>query len=247
MKSYLFVSDTHVPHHDPAAWSIVLQVAKRERPDRIVHLGDFGDWSAFSSHGREKPDLDHADTEAAEQRERLGELRGAAGDKAEIYYLRGNHESRPRRWLLAHAPQLVTSYEIPEILELRSLGIKYVPEGAIRFGKLFALHGDQFLRGWGAVYHAAKACREYGHAIYGHTHKPQVHTAETMESGIRTAYGLGCTCRLKPNFTGGPSAANGWAHEIALGWIGRGDPVINPIPIRNGRAIVHGREYKARK
>lgn len=246
--SALFFSDTHVPHHDPAVWRVIRDVVKREQPDLIVHLGDFGDWGTFSSHGREKVNLDQAEEEAAIQRDLLGELRGAAGDRARIVYLKGNHEDRARRWLLQHAPQLVRSFEIPRILHLDDLGIEWEPTGARRFGKLFALHGDQFLRGFGAKYHAAKAADQYGFAIYGHTHKPQTHTAETFDRGLRTAWGLGCTCRLKPGFTGGPAGVNGWAHEFALGWLTRnGAPAIFPVPVRDGEANVFGRVYRGGK
>ena len=44
VERILFVPDTHVPFHDPIAWGVMMQAAKRLKPHRVVVLGDFLDF-----------------------------------------------------------------------------------------------------------------------------------------------------------------------------------------------------------
>ncbi len=191
-------SDVHVPQHDGPAVESLLEFIGAWQPDDVVIAGDFLELESCSAHGgvASPPSLVE---EIDAGRQVLGALRAIAPD-AKMTYLEGNHETRLARSVVARHPQLDGALTVPEQLGLADLDIAWLPEGKpLRLGNLNVIHGW-----WAPQYHAAKHLRETRASVmYGHTHRPQMHTFGTLTEGILQAYGLPCLRTLDPDWQKG--------------------------------------------
>jgi predicted phosphodiesterase len=245
--TFAAISDVHVPNQDPATWEIFLQVVEREHPSLIVVNGDFGEWAAFSQHGRDGLDRDSAEDEAHAQRKELARLRAKA-PKARIIYTEGNHETRPYRWCLRFADQLAASFKIPNVLRLKELGIQYVDEDTkLQIGGLRILHGHQHLGMNPSKHHAARMVHRYGTVLYGHTHRPQMMAEEVDGGPLRIAYGGPSACKPRPNYTGGRQGVNDWGRGFVMGELSdRHSPAVSIVHVLSDRAYWAGRWWGRR-
>ena len=53
VKKALIIPDCHIPYEDKRAYDLMLEVAKDVDPDEIVILGDYADFYAVNSHGKD--------------------------------------------------------------------------------------------------------------------------------------------------------------------------------------------------
>jgi len=53
LKCCLLIPDSHVPYHDIKAYNLMLEVAKDVGVNEIYILGDYADFYAVSSHGKD--------------------------------------------------------------------------------------------------------------------------------------------------------------------------------------------------
>lgn len=256
LHKIIFLTDTHVPEHDPHCWDITLQLIQEEKPNELIIMGDFMEELAMSRHGNTSM-LDFQE-ELKAGRAALLELRKTAGEDCKITYLCGNHETRLERWLEAYAPQLLNVMQLPNLLGLQSLGIQWIPEGKqpIQRGNLLIIHGHQLSAGGGyglPKYHAGKLVERYGKAghivMMGHAHRAMTVTApayhDNRSLGYATGVALGCGRTLDPSWQKG--SYPGWALQIALAYI-RPDNIADlyPLTISNKQLAWGGKVYTAK-
>jgi len=115
--------DFQFPFEDPEVYAAFLTFLAYERPDRIVLSGDILDLTAVSSYDKDPRLGMPVQEELAHAHRRLAEIRAAAGEEAQIFFLYGNHEARLSKWLAKRAPELVgmTDASGREILSLANL------------------------------------------------------------------------------------------------------------------------------
>lgn len=89
------------------------------------------DLHALSAHRRDKQWADRLDYELDAGRRWLRDLRAAAGPRALVDFIEGNHESRLARQVESKMPELrrLSAMTIPHLLGLEDVGIRYHDHG----------------------------------------------------------------------------------------------------------------------
>jgi len=174
-KKALIIPDCHIPYEDKRAYELMLNVAIDVDPDEIVILGDYADFYAVNSHGKDAAVANGVlQDEVHEVVLRLAEL-NKLFPKAKKVYIEGNHEYRLARYINSKCPDLYGVVDIESILELKILGYEFVPYGPnqkhhVMDSKLIARHEPLA----GGKHVAQNTVEKAMHSvIFGHTHRIQ--------------------------------------------------------------------------
>lgn len=224
----LFDDGTTDPFHDERAMDIALQITawleENDRVDSVVNLGDFLDLPA---QGRFEQEAAFANTtQKAFDRGHLflQEQRAAAGPKAEIVLVEGNHDRRMEKFIVNNAAsafglrrankQELPVMSIPYLLRLDEIGVEYIdayPAGAHWItSKLRAVHGNK-VRSNGSTAAAYTNDAPHISTVFGHVHRLEMQskTVFDRDGSIRSvAVSPGCLCRVD----GGVPSVNGSTH-----------------------------------
>jgi predicted phosphodiesterase len=107
-KKILVVGDMHAPFACTKTLSKIYEIAKDEKPDFIVQLGDLYDFFCFSRYARSMdwmlPGEELAEGRA--QAEEFWKTIKKAAPKAQCFQILGNHDERPVKRVLEKAPEL---------------------------------------------------------------------------------------------------------------------------------------------
>lgn len=138
----LACGDLHIPFHDEAAISAMLDYAEQAGVNLITINGDLLDFYQVSSFTK-KPLQSRPFQEIEIAKEWLTGLRQRF-PQARIIFLQGNHEYRLERYICDKAPQIADLVENLLIDKLRLAGLKveYMTE-PYRIGNLWHLHGHE--------------------------------------------------------------------------------------------------------
>ena len=183
IKRALIIPDCHIPYEDKRAYELMLKVAQDVDPTEIVILGDYADFYAVNSHGK---DADMAGLtlmdEVYEVIKRLKQL-NRLFPKAKKVYIEGNHEYRLARYINSKCPDLYGAVDMKTILELNLLGYEYIPYGPnqkypVLGSKLIARHEPLA----GGKHVAQNTVEKAMHSvIFGHTHRIQEAQVVTID------------------------------------------------------------------
>jgi len=174
-KTALIIPDVHFPYADERAYDLMLKVAMDQKIDEIVLLGDFADFYAVNSHGKDAAIDGTLKEEVDEVNARLDEL-DFLFPKANKVFLEGNHEFRLQRFINKQAPDLHGLISVPALFELDTRDkwrwVPYTPDQGYKVlgGKLIARHepvGGGIHCAHGSVVKAGCS------VIFGHHHKIQ--------------------------------------------------------------------------
>lgn len=175
VKKALIIPDCHIPYEDKRAYDLMLAVAKDIKPDEIVIQGDYADFYAVNSHGKDAAVQNGVlQDEIHEVVLRLSEL-NKLFPKAKKVYIEGNHEYRLARYINSRCPDLYGVVDIESVLELKILGYEFVPYGPnqkyhVMGSKLIARHEPLA----GGKHVAQNTVEKAMHSvIFGHTHRIQ--------------------------------------------------------------------------
>ena len=182
MKTALVIPDCHIPYHDERAYNLMMRVAKDLDPDEVVILGDYADFYAINSHGKD-PNMTHllAD-EISAVVEELTRLKRTF-PKAKRVYIEGNHEFRLARYVKQKCPDLYGTFSVPQLLELSILGFEFVPytpnqKYSVLGSSLIARH-EPLAGGKHVAQNTAE--KAMASVIFGHTHRIQEAQTVTMD------------------------------------------------------------------
>lgn len=218
VKKALVIPDCHIPYEDKRAYDLMLTVAKDIDPDEIVILGDYADFYAVNSHGKDA-ELGGAllMDEVYEVIQRLKEIK-TIFPRAKKVYIEGNHEYRLARYINSKCPDLYGVVDIQSILELNLLGYEYVPYGPnqkyqVLGSKLIARHEPLA----GGKHVAQNTVEKAMHSvIFGHTHRIQEAQIVTIHGenyrGISSGW-LGDTSHKVMQYVRGHHQ---WAHGFSV-------------------------------
>jgi len=210
----LLASDFHFPFYNVSCFKILLQFIKFYKPTTIFLLGDFLDFYGISKYLKNKKEwTDNIQYEIDLASQALTDLRKTY--KGKIIYIEGNHEFRMARYLNSNAKELASlrCLEIPNLLELKSLNIKYIshPSGTAIYEinkDLILLHGDVARKHAG--YSAKAIFDDYlVNAAIGHTHR----LGYFSKTGYKRKYQvmeIGCMCDISQAFKPFPNWQNGF-------------------------------------
>ena len=182
VKKALIIPDCHIPYEDKRAYELMLKVAQDVDPDEIVILGDYADFYAINSHGKDGAVGNGLlEDEVFEVIERLKEL-NKLFPKAKKVFIEGNHEYRLGRYINSKCPDLYGVFDTASVLELKVLGYEFVPYSPdqkyrVLDSKLIARHEPLA----GGKHVAQNTVEKAMHSvIFGHTHRIQEAQVVTM-------------------------------------------------------------------
>ena len=261
------------PTHDEKAIQVALKIIVDAQPDVIVCVGDnldlpeMGKYLTYPAYAQTtQAAIDRSTKFCAEMR--------AAAPTAKIIWLAGNHEERMPKYLLVNAgaayglrkgntPNSWPVLSIPYLCRMDEFGVEYRPGYPASDywinEKLRVIHGDR-VKSSGSTAHIYLNSEKTS-VIYGHIHR--IETAfKTREDydGPRTimAASPGCLARIDgaiPSTRGGVdldgrplTRYENW--QQGLGIVTYEDDqshrfTYDVIPIYNGWALYHGKEYSA--
>jgi predicted phosphodiesterase len=212
-----------VPFEDKRRVRAALEWGRKNKPDRIVLLGDVLELHAVSTHRQDPRWIDRLECELDAGYEFLRQLR-EANPKAEITFIEGNHEKRLTTYVQGRAPAIRTlGANLPQALQLDELGIKWhdsakgvrIPTGQ---GQVFyAYHGDHVKRSSKFPAGVALGLAEQlgRNVICGHTHKYGVMAGKC---GRKTVFGIeaGCLINAKHSIFGYAGPRPTWTHAFLV-------------------------------
>lgn len=210
-RKILVISDVHVPYHDSMAVAKALEKGAQAGVDTCIILGDLLDFHKVSRYRK--------DRDALEIEDELGMakdlLRLMVMDyKWDYYFIPGNHEDRLGAYIADNAPALggLPGLELGELLELKSMGITYVPGGFIHCGDISFLHGHE-LHGLGGLDPARKLFNKMKRsAICGHLHRPDSFYTRDGAGNLLQTHVVGHLGHKYPEFM----PRNDWQHGCAI-------------------------------
>ena len=264
------------PFHDESAMDVALQITsfieETDRLDTVVNLGDFLD---LPSQGRFEQEAAFASTtQAAFDRGHLflQQQRQAAGPKAKIVLVEGNHDRRMEKFITANAlsafglrranTRELPTMSIPYLLRLEEIGVEYIdayPAGAYWITEsLRAIHGTK-ARSNGSTAAAYTNADPHISTIFGHSHRLEIQS-KTVYNGagaIRSvAVSPGCLCRVdgavpsvngSTHIDGSPARHwENWQQGVAVITVEpNGEFFTELVQIKDGAAWFRGRKFTA--
>lgn len=250
-KSILVFSDTQLPFEDKRALKAVINFAGAYKPDEIIHIGDLMDYpqpSRWTKGTREEfegsvfKDSEYAKTNL------LKPLRTVY--QGPIGVLEGNHDLRPREYLMKYAPALASTREFhfDKLLDFEGFGINVLPEFYEFASGWVATHGHRgnisLSRISGNT--ALNAAKKLGASVVmGHTHRLG-RGAESRGFGgkVTTLTGLEVGNLMdmkKATYLKGGSA--NWQQGFAMLYIDGKHVEAQPISINGGKFTVDGTTF----
>ncbi len=215
-NNILVISDLHMPYHNVDAITLALEYGKKKKVNTIFINGDLIDFhqiSRFLSDPRKRSVSEELET----CRQFLATLRKTF-PKADIYWLKGNHDVRLEHYLRAKAPELlgVDDFELRNLLRLAETKVHILDDKTlVKMGKLAVTHGHLLLRGVFAPVNSARGVftRANQSTLISHVHKVSEHQETNMDGKVTVCYSIGCLCELSPDYN--PLASkymHGFAH-----------------------------------
>lgn len=177
LRIVLLIPDTHRPYHDRRAYALMLRVYAEitskyagHADFEIMILGDYADFYAVNSHGKDPRLVSMLVDEVADVIAGLDEL-DRLFPFAKKTYIEGNHEYRLERYLCSKAPELFGITDTQYLLKMHGRPnwsfISYGPNQAVAVGgsKLIARHEP--------LSNSAKATASKAlcSLVYGHIHR----------------------------------------------------------------------------
>lgn len=197
----LMISDIHFPYQENEVLSLILQYGVDKKVNTIYLNGDIIDMYQASFHEKD-PRVRSIKAELDTVRAFFDVLKNTFPN-AKIYYKEGNHEARLSRYLRVKAPELLDceEFELPSLLKLGERGIEWIPNiQAVKIGKLYALHGNEFKGGGGVNPARAYYLKSKVSMIAGDKHRTSEHTEQSLNGEIVTCWSTACCCELNPHY-----------------------------------------------
>jgi predicted phosphodiesterase len=192
IKRYLVISDLQVPYHHEAAVKNVIKLARREKFDSVLVVGDEIDFQSISKWSEQTPlayseDL-HADRELCKQiLWDLGEY------SSEMHVIRSNHTDRLYNTLLK-VPGLINLPELqyPAFMGFAEMGITYHKTAYEFYPGWVLCHGDEGSMSQHAGVTSLNLAKKFGKSVLaGHSHRLGMSAySEGINGHSRTLYGV---------------------------------------------------------
>lgn len=243
LERLLIAPDTHAPFHDVRAWKLMLKVARKFKPQVIVHQGDLADCYSISSHSKDPNRAGQLKDEIKVVRRLRADL-DRLGAKRKIF-TEGNHEDRLRRYLEEKAPALFDMFDTDSVLQLSENGWEFVPyKQHARVGKVYFTHDT----GNSGKYTTARALDAFQHSVsIGHHHSIQFAVEGDATGKYRVGAQFGWLGDVKQvDYMHQIKAKRNWSLGFGVGYRDTDSNVVflTPVPIVNYVACLEGRLYR---
>ena len=247
----VIAGDFHLPFHDERALLLFKLFLRREYPDWLILDGDFQDFWEISNY-HHTPRTGKEFREEIEIGKRILRSFRRTLPRARITWIEGNHEFRLRKYLIQNARELygLPGLSIPELFDLKRLGIEYVPchelaskftDNFIRVGNLYVGHWDKVSKH--AAYAAKVLVEEKGVSLLqGHTHRFGAHARTTVDGRVLLGIENFSMCSRRQSYVSHPN----WQLGFSVVYFQPGSGRFHWFPIligRDYRFIWRNREY----
>lgn len=212
-NNILMLSDIHLPYHDVQALTLALKYGVDKNVNTVFLNGDIIDMYQASFH--EKDPRNRSLKDEMDCARWFIEVLKNTFPRAKIYFKEGNHCARLRRYLMVKAPELLdcTEFELPELLKFKENDIQWIPnKQAVKIGKLYSLHGNEFKGGGGVNPARAYYTKSKVSMIAGDKHRTSEHTETSLDGTVVTCWSTGCLCELSPDYMPYNAWNLGFAH-----------------------------------
>jgi predicted phosphodiesterase len=256
------------------ALQIVAYLEEHDRVDSVINLGDFIDLPAQGRFEQE-PAFAFTTQHALNRGHKfLQQQRAAAGPRAKIVLIEGNHDKRMEKFIMnnmastlglkrANMPDSLPVMSIPYLLRLDEIGVEYIdayPAGAYWLNdKLRAVHGSK-VRSGGSTAAAYTNDSPHISTIFGHVHRQELQSKTVFDrlGPIKSvAVSPGCLCRVdgavpsvngSTKIDGSPAVYyENWQQGMAVVmYKPTGEFYTELVQIDNGRAVFRGREFTSK-
>jgi predicted phosphodiesterase len=248
IKRYLVISDLQIPYHHEVAVKNVIKLARKEKFDSVLCVGDEIDFQTISRWAEKTP-LAYQQTLDDDRKATQDILWALTENAKEAHIVRSNHTDRLYNTLLK-VPGLISLPELQysKFMDFDSLGITF-HKSFYEFEKGWILaHGDEGNSNPNAGITALNLAKKAGKSVVcGHTHKLGMSAySEGLGGHYRPLYGIevgNLMNKAKASYTKG--LAN-WQMGIAiLEWNGKNmTPTLIPIN-KDGSFTALGKSYGA--
>lgn len=240
-KKTVFISDIHAPYYDYSAISALQSFIKEYNPDCVIFIGDVVDFYSVSRYEKDPTRTEHLQDEIDSAVGVIDSIKQNSKKVKEWHFIAGNHEDRLQKFLWSKAPELadLKHLNVPSLLQLHSLGIKYHDSGRMKYEGLVVKHGDVVRKYSG--YTARAEIEKVGMSgVSGHTHRLSYYN-QTNEAGRYQWMEIGHLASEKQEYMRGQTP--NWQQGFGVGYtIGR-KTILTPIPIFNGTAYYGDKQY----
>lgn len=238
----LIIPDIHAPYQDELALSACISFSKWFKPDKIFVMGDLVDFYAISRFVKDPERALKLQDEIDMAYEILKQIRNA-NHKADIVLIRGNHCYRLQKYLWSEAKELagLRDLSIENLLNLKSLNVRYEKSGRLKHRGVIFKHGDVVRKFAG--YSAKGEFEKSGMSgISGHTHRAAIYY-HNNQSGSYVWMECGCLCKLDAEYMEGETP--NWQQGFGVGYFSKNSPryLLEFIPFVGGKAFYQGKEF----
>ncbi len=254
-----------IPFHDRRALDVALQIARSEKFDFVIWLGDLLDSAEWSDKFLRSPEF-YWTTQPAicEVAWWIAQFVQVQRD-AEHIAIEGNHDVRPENSIIKHLKQAYDlrparelhaphALSMDRLLRMEEMGVKWVggyAEEKADFhveNHFAATHGHIARKNPGST--ALGMAKKWGqNVVYGHVHRREMVTMNVYQEGrdrLITAMSPGLLGRIDYVI---PGHRKGQDWQQGLGTVNFGKdikPKFDIIPIENGKALYQDELFEAR-
>jgi len=239
---FVYLPDYHGTFGDKQAAECAVHFMRLHKPELVIIGGDVVDFyqlSRFDKNPERALDLQD-DLDAGHD---FCNLVRHHAKNASILALQGNHEARMTRWLWSRGAELLKlrGMNVPSLLRLSDLNIRYVESGVQQFRKLTFKHGTR-VRSMSGVTAWAELESEGTSGVSGHTHRIG-EVSRTNRGGTYKWVEAGCLCSLKPEYM--PGQVPDWQQGLAYGVMVGDRFSLHTAHIIKGKTLYGEREVSA--
>ena len=243
MEKIIIISDIHLSEDEPenTAYTLVKKIAKKEKFDCVINLGDMIDFEYLSSFVEGMPGITEGSRLATDMKTLDTELAFWRKNTKESIFLQGNHCFRLDRFLEKNPllkGALTTVKEIcdkndTQYIPLTSQPYEYI-EG------LYISHGVQLSK-----YCFAQNAERAGKSIItGHSHRGGSYFYRYPDGRVINGTSLGTLGPLDPAYIKTPTRIAGWIQSFGVLYIEGDDWQLDHIVIKDGKScILNGKKY----
>jgi predicted phosphodiesterase len=241
LKTYLILSDLHVPYHCPKYIKLATKIIKEINVDGLVQLGDAIDAFQISTYSKDPSRRNLLADDIEDYKQILNEWSRHLKSGASIHLLEGNHEHRLSRYIAGNCRDLhglVPDWPTLLGIDLRNKASRhrwkwhpYNKWNSCQIGDTTLLHGFYFNQ-----HCAATSLAKYRtNIIFGHVHRVQY-----IMDGEHFAISLGHGSNEAE--TAHQPTPTGWEQAMALLQVdNQGKSSVDILRVKNGRTVVYGK------
>ncbi len=248
IKRYLVISDLQVPYHHVAAVKNVVKLARREKFDSVLVVGDEIDFQTISRWSENTPlayeQTIHADRELTKEI-----LWDFSEYSSQCIIQRSNHTDRLYNTLLK-VPGLISLPELqyPKFMGFADMGMEYHKSAYEFYPGWILAHGDEGSMSQHAGITALNLAKKWGkNCVVGHSHRLGASAfTEAIGSHFRALIGIesGNLCNMKKMSYIRYNSAN-WQNGFAILETSKKGltPTLVPVDPKDGSFTALGRYY----